>query len=327
MRDLSGLRLFVLAAQNKSFAAAARQAQLSNASMSRQISALEKSLSVRLFNRGTRALTLTEAGQILLARMLPLLGEMDEIFDSVSLLEAEPRGLLRVAIRGLIASQRVMPALPAFLEAHPSVQIDLQISTDEKMDLVAENIDVDIRFDLPDSGELVARRLGPMTQLVLLASPAYLAKRPAPSVVNDLSDHSAILYGSKSEKTVWEFAGPDGTTARVMPSGQLSVNDGGMNRSALLTGVGIGIMPLEEIEREIADGSLIRLLPNHKIIQPRTGNEGIFAVYQRSAYQTGKLRSFLMFLEATFKMSSDHQTKPLEAHDLGIPQLYSLRRM
>jgi DNA-binding transcriptional LysR family regulator len=310
LRDLSGLRLFVLAAQHKSFAAAARQAQLSNASMSRQISALERNLSVRLFNRGTRALTLTEAGRILLARLLPMLSEMDEIFDSVSLLEAEPRGLLRVAIRGLIASQRVIPALPAFLDAHPHLEIDLQISTDENKDLVTENIDVDIRFDLPDSGDLVAKRLGPITQLVLLASPAYLAKRAAPISVKDLSEHSAILYGAQVEQPVWEFAGPDGATTRVMPVGQLSVDDGGMNRSALLAGVGIGIMPLEEIKRELAGGRLIRLLSDHRIIRPRTGNEGIYAVYQRSAYQTGKLRSFLEFLDCTFRASSGSETIP-----------------
>lgn len=300
----------MLAAQNKSFAAAARQAQLSNASMSRQIKALEKSLSVRLFNRGARALTLTEAGRILFARMPPLLQQMDETFDQLSLLGAEPRGLLRVAVRGLIASQRLMPALPAFLAAHPGVRIDLRISTNEGLDLVGENIDVDIRFDLPDSGDLVAKRIGPITQLVLLASPGYLARRRAPLAVGDLAEHEAILFGANSGEAVWEFVAPDGAIERVAPSGQLRVDDGGMNRSALLAGVGIGIMPLEEIQRELSEGRLIRLLPDQKIISPRPGNEGIFAVYQRSAYQTGKLRTFLAFLETTFQQSEGEAADP-----------------
>lgn len=298
MDNFSSMRLFIIATQQKSLAAAARHVGISNASMSRQISALERHLNVRLFNRGT--LTLTEAGHMLLERVRPLLDALDETVDSLSQLGGAARGLLRVSIRGLIASQKVIPALPRFLADHPELRIDLLMSTDENADLISQNIDVDVRFTVPDSGDLVARRLGTATQLVVLAAPPYLERCGRPTTPDELTSHAAVLYRT-SVDTLWQFVDEQGQVHEVKPHGQLRVDDGAMNRSALLAGVGVGMMPLQEARKELAAGRLIRLLSDYRITLPQTGNDGVFAVYQRSSYQTGKLRSFLAFLDAVFR--------------------------
>lgn len=290
--------MFVLATQHGSLAAAGRHLGVSTASVSRQIAAVEAQLKVRLFNRGTRALTLTEAGEMLLRRARPLLDGLDEAIDSVSLLEAAPRGLLRVNVRAMVASRHLVPVLPRFLNANPEVQIDLFMSNEEDADLIGDNIDVDIRYTRPDSSDLVARLLAP-SQLVLVGAPAYLEVHGTPITPNDLHDHQAILYQPLPASERWEFA-DNGASVTIIPQGRLRVNDGTILRSALLAGVGIGMMPLQEVDRELASGALIRLLPGFAIKRPQIGGDGLFAVYQKSAYQTGKLRSFLSFISDVF---------------------------
>lgn len=290
--------MFVLAARCGSLSAAARYAGLTTASVSRQISALEAQLKVRLFNRGARALTLTEAGQILLRRARPLLDELDEAIDDVSLLQAKPRGLLRVSARA-VAAGWLIQALPRFLSDNPEVHVQLLVSNDESADLVADNIDVDIRYSRPDRHDLVARLLA-QSGLVVVASPAFCAAHGTPLEVQDLTRFEAVLYEPVDGETVWRFADRDGRLSELTPQGRLRVNDGILLRRAILAGIGLGIMPLREVDHELASGELVRLLPDQRVILPEVGGEGIFAVYQRARFQTGKVRSFLAFLTSLF---------------------------
>jgi DNA-binding transcriptional LysR family regulator len=299
MQMMTGIRMFVLAMQHGSLAAAARQMGTSTASISRQIAALETQLKVRLFNRGKRMLTPTEAGEMLLRRARPMLAELDEMIDSVSLLEAKPRGRLRVNIRALTASRLLVPALPRFLTANPEVEIDLFVSNDEDADLIADNIDVDIRYTRPDSTDLVAKLLAP-SQLVLIASADYVSSRLLPENAEALGAYEVILYEPEMGAMPWQFVGTGGEVQSYEPQGRMRVNDGTVLRSAILAGLGIGMMPLHEVDEELAAGTLVQLLPHHQILHPRIGAEGIFAVYQKSAYQPGKLRSFLSFLPEVF---------------------------
>lgn len=301
MQVVTGIRMFVLAMQHGSLAAVGRQMGVSTASISRQIAALEKQLKVRLFNRGKRRLTPTEAGELLLRRAHPMLDELDQIIDSVSLLEARPSGLLRVNVRAIAASRVLVPALPRFLAANPEVNIDLFVSNDEEADLIAHNIDVDIRYTRPDSPDLVAKLLAP-SRLVLVASPAYAAG-PLPEAAAGLAAYEAIMFEPNLGATPWQFLGADGRMQSFEPRGRVRVNDGTVLRSSILAGLGIGMMPFREVDEELATGKLIQLLPHLEIAHPLIGAEGIFAVYQRSSYQPGKLRSFLAFLPEVFRES------------------------
>jgi DNA-binding transcriptional LysR family regulator len=160
-------------------------------------------------------------------------------------------------------------------------------------------VDVDIRYTRPDSADLVARLLAP-TRLVLVASPAYIAARTAPVSAADLEAHEAILYEAPPQNERWEFRDAAGAVEAVTPKGRMRVNDGAVLRAALLAGIGVGMMPASEVDEDLAAGSLVQLLPHLEVVGPQPGSEGIFAVYQKSPYQTGKLRSFLAFLPEVF---------------------------
>jgi DNA-binding transcriptional LysR family regulator len=304
MQIITGMRLFILAAQHGSLAAAARQAGLTTASVSRQVGALEGHLRTRLFNRGTRGLTLTEAGETLLRRATPLLEELDDTIDSVSLLHDRPRGLLRVSVCAVLASYRIVPALERFLATHPDLKIDLLISNDESADLFSENLDVDIRYTCPDSSDLVAKLLAP-SRLILVASPVYLAKHGVPRSVVDLENHETILYEPMPPPTLWELSDPHGVVHRIRPRAKFRTDNGMAMQCAILAGIGIGMMPKREVDPELASGALVRVLPEHDVVSPLTHGEGIYAVYQRSRYQPGKLRCFLSFLVEIFADVSD----------------------
>ena len=299
MELITGIRIFVLAAQYGSLAAAGRHIGVSTATISRQIAAVEAQLKVRLFNRGKRALTLTEAGELLMRRARPLLDGLDETVESLSLLEARPQGLLRVSVRGNPACARLIPALPRFLDQNPDVQIDLLVSNDENADLIANNIDVDIRYTRPDSTDLIAKLLAP-SRLVLVAAPSYAAVHGVPESVEALRNHQAIRFDPVEMNASWEFRDADGVIKAIAPGGRVRVNDGTVLRSAILAGLGIGMMPLQEVEDDIASGLLVAVLPHVQVVRPIPGGEGIFAVYHKVPYQTGKLRSFLAFLPDVF---------------------------
>lgn len=298
MEKADGLDIFLQVCRSGSFAAAARQVNVSTASVSRQIATLEDRLKVRLFNRGQRALTLTEGGEMLLRRVRPLLEQLEDALDEIALLEARPRGLLRVGARA-VAAEWLITALPRFLEENPEVDVELLVLSDEDADLVASNIDVDIRYTRPNRTDLIARLLAPAS-LVLVASPAYLAVHGTPLTPADLRDHDIILYQPITEQTNWSLRDRDGRTTDITPKGRLRVNDGFALGRAAVAGIGIGLLPLKEAEREILSGRLVRLLPDHPVVQPTIGGDGIFAVYQRVPYQTGKLRVFLAFLQTVF---------------------------
>ena len=306
MDNLSGIRLFVLVAKLGSFSATARNLHLSVAAVSRQVSALEDSLKVKLFNRGQPRLTLTEAGEMLLRRAAPLVEELQSTIDDVSLLESKPQGTLKVCAR-TIAAGWLIAHLPRFLTENPGVSVDLLVSNDEELDLVSNNIDVDIRYTRPDRTDLIARLLAP-SKLVLVASPAYLARHGTPTAIKDLAREEVIRFAGGPGETNWILCDAEGARHEFSAAGRLRLNEGIILREAIRSGIGMGMMPLAEIRAELRSGELVHILPDVQVISPQTGGEGLFAVYQRSPYPTGKVRSFLAFLESVFQeMSGDDQ--------------------
>ena len=298
MDDISGIRLFVLAANLGSFTATARNLQVSVASVSRRIGALETQLKVKLFNRGQQSLTLTEAGELLLRRAAPLIEALEGTIEDVSLLEGKPKGILKVRAR-TIAAGWLVANLPGFLRDNPEVRVDLLASNDEALDLVAHNVDIDIRYTRPDRTDLVARLLAP-SKLILAASPAYLARCGTPGNVADLTKHEVIRYATDPDSERWILETRDGTQHDIVPVGRVRVNDGILLRAALRAGLGLAMMPHAEIQAELASGEFVHVLPETDVTVPRIGGEGIFAVYQRSPFPTGKVRAFLAFLDAVF---------------------------
>jgi DNA-binding transcriptional LysR family regulator len=291
------MRIFVSVVQNGSLSSAGRQLGLSPASVSRHISALEESLGCRLVNRSSRKLTLTEAGELYYGKVEQILHQIAEANDSVSQLQTAARGTLRVHTRMLVGHLIVVPALPEFMERNPDVKIDLLMSNNA-VDLVERNIDVDIRIGKLHDSSLVARRLSP-AERVLCASPAYLAGRGAVEKPDDLAAHNCLTYRINVGQTVWRFLDEAGVLKEVPVAGSLQSDNGLALLNATLAGVGVALMPDWAVREHLAAGRLKRLLPQFRISHIEFDN-GVYAVYQRS-HMAAKVRAFIDFLAETFE--------------------------
>ena len=260
--DLEGLAIFAKVLQMQSFSRAASELQLSKATVSKAVSRLEARFGVRLFNRTSRRLSLTEAGKQLAERAAHILAE-GELAESEGIANAAaPRGHIRLAAPMSFGVLRVAPVLPEFLERYPEVSIDLHLS-DAHVDLIGEGFDAAIRIAaLPDSS-LVARTLATMPRY-LVASPRYLETFGRPNHPLRLTEHRCVGYASTAGDT-WHFSRDQGDTATVRPTGPLRVNNGDAMMPLLVEGGGLGILPEFIIREALDEGRLEVVLPDWRV--------------------------------------------------------------
>ncbi|MFI5011578.1 MAG: LysR family transcriptional regulator [Hyphomicrobiales bacterium] len=298
MEWLRAMRIFVGVVQSGSLSSAGRQLGLSPGSVSRQISALEESLGARLLNRTSRKLTLTEAGELYCAKVEQILHLVGDANEGVAQLQSAPRGTLRVHSRMLVGQKIIVPALPRFLSQYPEVKIDLHLSN-HVVDLVAQNIDVDIRIGKLLDSSLIARKLS-SSQRIVCASADYLARHPKIEVPSDLTAHNCLTYRINLGHTVWRFLDQDDVLEEVPVTGNLQSDNGLALLEATLAGVGIALMPDWSIRHDLASGRLRRLFAKHRVSHVDFEN-GVYAVYQSSRHVSAKLRVFVEFLAQAFK--------------------------
>ena len=257
--DLEGLAIFAKVVDMRSFAGAASELNLSKATVSKAVSRLEARLGTRLFNRTSRRLALTDAGRQLSARAAHILAEAEAAEDDARAQSSTPRGRVRLAVPMSFGVLHVAPLIAEFLATYPEVSIELNLS-DAIVDLIGEGYDAAIRIGaLPDSS-LVARRLCD-TQRYLVGSPAYLKKHGRPNHPLQLADHACLGYTYAIGPETWRFTTKDGKSASVRPSGPLRVNNGDAMMPALIAGIGLGVLPEFIVREALADGRLLRLLP------------------------------------------------------------------
>lgn len=257
--DLEALAIFAKVAEFHSFARAAAELELSKPTVSKAVGRLEQRLGNTLFNRTSRRLALTEAGQKLLARAVAMLAEA-EAAESEALSQSQsPRGLLRIAAPMSFGVLHLAPLLPDFFRQYPEVSLDLQLS-DEVIDIVGQGFDAAIRIAaLPDSS-LVARRLCGMPAY-LVASPTYLKVHGRPKHPMHLSEHLAITYSYQLRPGVWQFRKKSGEVATVRPGGPLRVNNGEAMLPSIIAGVGVGLLPEFIVREALAKKQLEILMP------------------------------------------------------------------
>ncbi len=254
---LSALRLFVRVARSGSFSRAARNLDIAQPTASRTIAGLEQEIGAALFTRTTRALTLTEAGARYLERVEPLLDALDEA-DQELRGTGELRGVLRVGLSSSLSVRAVIPALPRFAARHPALRIELLID-DRRQDLVAEGVDVALRFgDMADSTAVARKILS--TPRILAAAPAYLARAGTPSTPADLERHRAIV-GVAGTGSGWTFAraGHDDVTVRI--DGQVTASQNESAVAAAVAGLGIVATTYVGCRAELEAGTLVAVLP------------------------------------------------------------------
>jgi DNA-binding transcriptional LysR family regulator len=252
--DFEALAIFAKVVELRSFAAAASELVLSKATVSKAVGRLEQRLGARLFNRTSRRLALTDAGQKLTERAARLLAD-GEAAESEALAQSSvPRGLVRLAVPMTFGVKIVAPLLPEFLETCPEVSIDLHLS-DAIVDLIGEGFDAGLRIArLPDSS-LIARRLCGMPRYTV-AAPAYLKRYGRPTHPMQLAQHRCFGYAYLSTPNVWHYTNAAGEQASVRPGGPLRVNNGEAVMPALLAGLGIADLPEFIVGEAVASGEV-----------------------------------------------------------------------
>ncbi|WP_315813617.1 LysR family transcriptional regulator [Bradyrhizobium sp. SZCCHNR2028] len=252
--DFEAMAIFAKVVELRSFAGAAQELSLSKASVSKAVSRLEERLGTRLFNRTSRRLALTDAGQRLSERAAQLLADGEAAETEALAQSLTPRGLVRFAVPMTFGVKKIAPLLPAFLEQYPEVSIDLHMS-DATVDLIGEGFDLALRIArLPDSS-LVARRLCAMPRYTV-AAPSYLKRHGRPTHPMHLAEHKCFGYAYLSTAGVWHYTNAAGEQASVRPAGQLRVNNGEAVLPAVIAGLGIADLPDFIVGDAIASGEV-----------------------------------------------------------------------
>ena len=260
--DFEALAIFAKVVELRSFAAAASELTLSKATVSKAVSRLEGRLGARLFNRTSRRLALTDAGQRLSERAARLLADGEAAENEALSQSATPRGLVRLAVPMTFGVRAVAPLLPQFLEQYPDVTIDLHLS-DAMVDLIGEGLDMAVRIaSLPDSS-LIARRLCAMPRYTV-AAPAYLKRHGRPTHPMHLARHRCLGYAYLATPNLWHYTNAAGEQASVRPGGPLRVNNGEALMPALLAGLGIADLPDFIVGEAIASGDVEVILKGWK---------------------------------------------------------------
>lgn len=292
--DVHGMRVFARVAALSNISAAASELEMTPGNVSKRLQTLENSLGVRLFDRNTRMIRITEEGRMLLRSVTRILAEIDEVRETLAESASHPRGTLRVTAPAALG-RSVRPGICEFQQKHPKVMIDLYL-TDRIVDILEEGIDVAIRTGpLPDS-QLIAKRLAP-DKYYILASPKYIETHGYPLSPNDLANHNCLVLGDNS---VWRFSdGHSDMSVRV--SGTLSSNNTEMLIDAALHGLGIVRISGMKTNDVIQDRQLVRVLGDYDV----AGDTAIWALFPSSRHISPKLRVFLDFFAARFRQRHD----------------------
>lgn len=258
--DTENLRIFVETAHRGAFAAVARDRSVDPSSVSRAVAQLEEELGVRLFQRTTRAMTLTEAGATYLARVEPLLRELDVARDDARSTADCPRGLLRMTTSLTFGTCYLAPILPEFRAAFPNLSLELILS-DARLDLVADRIDLAVRFGQSIPADAIAAKLMDLRYKVC-ASPDFIRASPPLREPADLSSVSCLLYAMPSMRTRWLFRDAGGRVVEAHVSGDVSISNPLMMRDCAVRGLGPALLADWIVEDELRSGALVDLFPN-----------------------------------------------------------------
>jgi len=288
MDTLDAMRVFVAVVERNGFSAAAQALDLSTAGVTRQIAALEKRLSTRLLNRTTRRVSPTSTGALYYGQCVQLLAEFDALEASIGAQALEPAGRLRINAPVSYGIARLGPLLAGYRARYPQVQLDLSLS-DRLVDMVEEGYDVAIRITRQPGPSLIARQLA-VARISLCASPAYLAAHGQPREPEDLATHQCLSYSYWGGGDAWQLQGPRGEVS-VPVQGGVRANNGDVLREAAIAGLGIVVQPDFLVGDALADGRLVRVLPEWEV--PPIG---IHAVYTSRSHLAPKVRTFIDYL-------------------------------
>jgi len=294
MKDrLNGMRVFAQVVEAKTFSAAADKLGMSKSLASRHVSALERSLSVKLLNRSTRKLSLTEAGVLFYEHCARIVQEAELAEQRLTRTQSEPAGLVRVTAAPAFALRHVLPALTEFYQKYPKIRVSLSCSN-RALDLGDEGFDLGIRVSFAPAPNLVARKLG-ANRSVLCASPAYLKRHGIPRRIEDLRKHECVLFPPLAPKGVWTLR-RDKRKYSVHVAGLFETDEIDVVRAAVAAGLGIGILPVYMVGDALRQRQLVPLLRQFRVVP----ESAIYLVYLPNRTLSSRVRALIDFLAERF---------------------------
>lgn len=293
MDRLLAMEMFVRVVETGSFSKAAREFNTTQPTVTKQVAATEARLKVRLLNRNTRGVSLTEPGALYYEKCKTIVREAEEAESIVQLRQNQAQGLLRVGTSVAFGRRVVVPLALEYMRRHPQVQLDLSFE-DRYVDLIAQGIDVAIRMGKLADSSLGARYLG-ANPWSMVASPGYLKKHGTPKRAQDLSAHVALIYSSVVGDEFWRMHTPRGEPVTVPVSGRFRSNNLSAVLAAARDGLGIALMPRYVASESLATGKVREVLGDHALPE-----QEIHAVFPSPKLVPGKVSGFVAFLQGRF---------------------------
>jgi len=273
-----GISEFVYVAENESFTLASKKMAISTAQVSRQISALEKRLNIKLFYRTTRKVSLTEEGRIFYQHCRGVLDGLDAAERAITNLQSKPQGKIKLTAPVTYGEQQILPLVNNFMQQYSDIEVTAYLSN-QQIDLVEGGYDLAIRLGKLNDSSMMAKKLSKRTNHVC-ASPAYLKQHGIPHSLSELNSHSCLL----GTLDYWHFQ-ETGREKNIRVTGRLRYNNGLGLVDAALKGLGIVQLPDYYVQHHIESGALISLLDNYRV-----PDEGIWAIYPQNRHLSPKIR-------------------------------------
>ncbi len=292
--DISVLQTFVEVVRQGSFAAVARDRNIDPSSISRAIASLEKELGIRLFQRTTRKLSPTEAGQLYFNRIEPLVEEMQQAVAMATDVSHQPKGALRVTASVSFGLQCIVPLLPGLEAQYPHLHVELLL-TDAVVDLLSDRIDLAIRLGPLADSTLMAQRLL-RTRYAVCASPDYLSRHGSPQTPEAVSAHNCLRFSLAGYRSRWRFRDASGAVSEVPVQGRTIISNAMGLRDCAIAGMGLALLPHWLIDDELAAGQLQRVLPDYAVTATHF-ETAAWLIYPSRRYVPMKVRAFIDYLK------------------------------
>jgi DNA-binding transcriptional LysR family regulator len=293
MDTILGIKTIIAVVETGSFTAAGDRLSISKALVSKYVGIVEEQLGVRLFNRSTRKISITEAGKNYYERVVPLFDDYSELVDNLAEHETSPRGQLRISAPVTFGESNLAPLLPELINRYPDLSVDLHLS-DKVIDMLEEGIDLVVRIGGVDDSNLIARKITSFP-LIMCASPAYLEKHGYPTNAQELEQHTTIIDSNFRIGFNWPLISKSGEPSVAHVKSHISANSPRAVKEVVLASGGIGLIPEFVIEEQLRSGELLRVMDNHKTLE-----FGMFAIYPHRKFVPRKVRTMVDFLIEKF---------------------------
>ena len=293
--NVDSLRVLVNVSRTGSFAATARSLNTDPSIVSRTIASLERELGIRLLQRNTRSMALTEAGALYVNRIDAIIEELDRAQDEAHAVSSEPTGVLRMTSSVAYGQTCIAPLMSEFSASYPEVGLEL-LFTDDMLDLVADRIDLAVRLAPAKNDNEIRARLCDTCYRVC-ASIGYLEKSDSIIKPEDLTQHSVLQFGEQRFQNKWRFVSKDEKETEVNIAGTVVVSNSVSLKTMLLNGMGPALITNYLIDDAIARGDCVDLFPDYRVAASDFGT-GVWLVYPSRSFLPQKVRAMISFLQS-----------------------------